>query len=51
MMESSYWFDEAFRYRERALMSEDPDEQRELLELAQVCSEFAAGVEERATGG
>jgi hypothetical protein len=51
MMESSYWFDEAFKYRERALVSEDPDEQRELFELAQVCAEFAAGVEERATGG
>jgi hypothetical protein len=51
MMESSYWFDEAFKYRERALISEDPDEQRELLELAQVCAEFAVGIEERATGG
>jgi hypothetical protein len=51
MMESSYWFDEAFKYRERALMSEDPEERREFLELAEVCAEFAVGVEERATAG
>lgn len=51
MMESSYWFDESFKYRERALLSEDAEERRELLELAEICAEFAAGVEERATAG
>ena len=51
MMESSYWFDEASKYRERAFMSKDPEERREFLELAEVCADFAAGIEERATAG
>ena len=51
MMESSFWFEEASKYEEQARASEDPHEQREFLELAQVCIEFASRVEERATGG
>ena len=39
MMECSYWFDEAFKYRERALSSEDAEERREFLELAEICAD------------
>jgi hypothetical protein len=51
MMESSYWFEEASKYKEQARASEDPAEQHEFLELAEICIDFASRVEERATGG
>lgn len=51
MIEWSYWYDEAVKYRERALAAEDPGEQRELFELAEICIDVAARVEERATSG
>lgn len=51
MMKSSYWFDEAVKYKEQALVSEDPAEQREYLELAEICVDIAVRVEGRETGG
>jgi hypothetical protein len=51
MMEFAYWFDEAVKYREQAQATADPGEQREFLELAEVCVDFANRLEERATGG
>ncbi len=51
MIESSFWFDEAARYQEQALETEESEEQREFLELAEACFAFASWVEDRATGG
>jgi hypothetical protein len=51
MIEWSYWYDEAAKYKEQALAAEDPDAQREFLELAEICIDVAAKVEERATSG
>jgi hypothetical protein len=51
MIESSYWFDEAVKYKERALAADDRGVQREFLELAEICEHYAVQVEERATGG
>ena len=51
MMESSYWFDEAAKYKEQALATEDPGEQREYLDLAEICVDIAVRVEERTPGG
>jgi hypothetical protein len=51
MIEALYWWDEAAKFKECARVSRDPHEQRELIELAEVCGDVAARVEERATGG
>jgi hypothetical protein len=51
MIESSYWFDEAAKFKEQAKAVEDAGEQDEFLELAEICIEIAIRVEERATGG
>jgi hypothetical protein len=51
MIEWSYWYDEAAKYKEQALAAEDPGEQREFLELAKVCIDVAVSAEDRATSG
>ncbi len=51
MIESSYWFDEAAKYKEQALVTENAGEQQEFLELAEICVNVAIWVEERTTGG
>lgn len=51
MIESSYWFDESEKYREQALVAAEPDEQRELFDLARICTDIAIRLEDRATGG
>jgi len=51
MIEWSYWYDEAAKYAELAQTAKDPGEQQELLELAEICVDVAAKVEERSTGG
>jgi len=51
MIEALYWWDQAVKFKEQALASEDRESRGELLELANACEAVAAEVEDRATGG
>jgi hypothetical protein len=48
---SDYWFDEAAKYKEHAAEADDSNEQKEFLELADICFDIAIRLEERATPG
>ncbi len=50
-MEALYWWDQAAKFMEQALASEDLNLRAELLELADSCEAVAVDVEDRATGG
>lgn len=50
-MEALYWWDQAAKFTEQALASEDVKRRAELLELADTCEAVAVDVEDRATGG
>lgn len=49
--EALYWWEEATRLRQQAQAAEDQAERQDLLELAEVCVEVAATIEERVCGG
>jgi len=51
MIEAQYWWDEAARLREQARASTQPEQEDELLELAEVCEAVAVDAEDRITGG
>lgn len=51
MIEAMYWWDEAAKFKEQALTSEDAAQQAVFLELAEACEAVAIDVEDRATGG
>ena len=51
MIHVLYWWDEAAKFRESARAANNPCERNEFIELAEVCEDVAARLEERATGG
>lgn len=51
MIETSYWWDQAEKFRDQARATDDPPRPQQLLELANVCDDVAAEAEGRATGG
>jgi hypothetical protein len=51
MIDATYWWEEATKFIQSARETEDPQEQQELIELAEVCQDVAVKMEERATGG
>jgi hypothetical protein len=46
-----YLRDQAAQYREQSAGCEDPTIARELLSLATICEDVAAGIEDRQAGG
>jgi hypothetical protein len=51
MMEALYWWDEAMKFLDQAQTADDPRERAEFIELASICEDLAAAVEERASPG
>jgi hypothetical protein len=51
MTDATFWWEQAEKFRERAQASADPNLREELLELAAVCDEVAAKIEERGASG
>jgi hypothetical protein len=51
MEDAAYWRQQAINFRERAQRTTDRALGDELLELAEVCEEVAASMEERAASG
>jgi hypothetical protein len=51
MEDVAYWQQRAVDFRERAQTTTDPALHEELLDLAAVCEEVAATMEERASSG
>jgi hypothetical protein len=51
MIHALYWWDEATKFKEFARAANNPRERKEFIELAEVCEDVAAKLEERATGG
>ncbi len=51
MIDALYWWDEAVKFKESARAAEDELTQQEFIELAEICEDVAAKLEERATGG
>jgi hypothetical protein len=51
MEDAAYWRQQAINFRERARRVVDRDLVDELCELADVCDEVAASMEERAASG
>ena len=51
MAEATYWWEEATKFKLQAQATDDHAERGNLLELAEVCEEVAAMIEERICGG
>lgn len=51
MIEATYWWDQAAKFKEKARAADDVAQQAELLELAEACEAVAIDVEDRVTGG
>jgi hypothetical protein len=51
MTEATYWWEEATKFKQQAQATEDHAEREDLLELAEVCVEVAATIEEHSSGG
>ncbi len=51
MDDSTFWWDEAVKFRDRARKTDDHTLHEELLDLAAVCEEVAATMSERAPSG
>lgn len=51
MDDAAYWRQQAAKFRDRAQTTKDAEFCEELLELAAVCDEVAATIEDGATGG
>jgi hypothetical protein len=51
MTEATYWWEEATKFKQQAQVTDDHAERESLLELAEVCVEVAATIEERICGG
>lgn len=50
-MDTTYWHDEADKFRERAATTGDRSLAQELIELAEICEQVAADLEDRALAG
>jgi hypothetical protein len=51
MTDATYWWDEALKFAEQAEDSESPGQREEFLELADVCKDVAARIDQRSAGG
>ena len=51
MTEALYWWEEVTKFKQQAQVTQDQAARDDLLELAEVCVEVAATIEERICGG
>ena len=51
MDDAAFWRQQARTFRDRAEATNDASLHRELLELAEICEQVAAEIEDRATAG
>jgi hypothetical protein len=51
MEEAAFWREQGVKFRRRAETKDDPALKAELAELAEICEEVAAEIEDRAPAG
>ena len=51
MEDAAFWRDQGAKFRRRAEDVDDPELRTELVELAEICEEVAAEIEDRAPAG
>jgi hypothetical protein len=51
MDDAAFWRQQALSFRDRAEVADDTSLYRELIDLAEICEQVAAEIEDRATAG